>query len=152
MNACPYVVNFGVIPASSHSKNGVGDYLLYKREIRVSYKEDQMGATSVTGRGNGSADGMNKGSSRSTLGVDHLIGPRVVNAGVVTMSASTKDVDFPTLSGVVGDYSVQLTASNSTAVFVTDFTVDGFTINGASGQTIYWSLFKNGLSESDVPN
>lgn len=111
-----------------------------------------MGATSVTGVGVGSAEGMNKGSSRMTLGVDHLIGPRVVNAGLVTMTASTKDVDFETLSGVVGDYSVQLTASNGTAVYVTSFTVDGFTINGASGQTIYWAVFKNGLSGSSVPN
>ena len=110
-----------------------------------------MGATSVTGVGNGSADGLNKGSSRMTLGVDHLVGPRVVDAGVVTMSASTYGVELPTLSGVVGNYSVQLTASNGTAVYVTSFTTAGFTINGASGQTIYWAVFRNGFAPSSLP-
>jgi hypothetical protein len=40
-----------------------------------------MGATSVTGQGTGSADGFNRGSEHQTLGVTHLIGPKVAAGG-----------------------------------------------------------------------
>lgn len=104
-----------------------------------------MGATSVTGKGVGSAEGKNKGTARMTLGTTHLIGPRVVAAGSATLTGSTFVVEFPTLSGVVGDYSFHLTASNGTAVYVTSKAVTGFTINGANGQVVDWMVVKNGL-------
>jgi hypothetical protein len=47
-----------------------------------------MTASSVTGlhkNGVGGVGGKNKGSERMTLGVDHLIGVRIVAAGIVTM-------------------------------------------------------------------
>jgi hypothetical protein len=44
-----------------------------------------MAATSITGTGPGSADGQNRGSEHMTLGVTHLIGPKVVAAGVAIL-------------------------------------------------------------------
>lgn len=118
----------------------------YKREIaEFTNKEDSMGATSVTGVGLGSAEGSNKGTDRMTLGVGHLIGPRVVAAGSVTLSASTGVVAFPTLPGLVGDYGFHLTASTAAAVHVTSKAVTGFTVNGTSGQVVDWMVVKNGL-------
>ena len=51
-----------------------------------------MGATSVTGKGNGSVDGSNKGSEHMSLGHRHLIGPRIQLAGLATLVAGTLDV------------------------------------------------------------
>lgn len=104
-----------------------------------------MGATSVTGVGQGSAEGMNKGNERMTLGTTHLIGPHIVAAGSITMTASTGAVELPTLPGVVGQYSFHLTGNNSSAVFATSKAVTGFTVNGASGQVVDWMVVKNGL-------
>ena len=104
-----------------------------------------MGATSVTGKGLGSAEGMNKGTSRMTLGTNHLIGPHIVAAGSITLSASTGIVELPTLPGVVGDYSFHLTAGSTGHVFVTSKAVTGFTVNGTNGQVVDWMVVKNGL-------
>jgi hypothetical protein len=104
-----------------------------------------MGATSVTGKGLGSAEGMNKGTSRMTLGTGHLIGPHIVAAGNFTLTGSTGAVEIPTLPGVVGDYSFHVTADTANAVHVTSKAVTGFTINGTSGQVVSWMVVKNGL-------
>jgi hypothetical protein len=104
-----------------------------------------MGATSVTGKGLGSAEGMNKGTARMTLGSDHLIGPHVVAAGNFTMTGATGVVQIPTLSGVVADYSFHVTADTANSVHVTAKAVTGFTINGTNGQVVSWMIVKNGL-------
>lgn len=104
-----------------------------------------MSATSVTGKGNGSADGKNKGSGRMSLGVNHLIGPHVVAAGSATLSSSTFVVEFPVLTGVTADYGFHVTGSTSAAVYVSSKTVNGFTINGATAQVVDWMVVKNGL-------
>ena len=103
-----------------------------------------MGATSVTGKGLGSADGMNKGSSRDTLGVGHLIGPRVVYAGNWTLVGATDTIEYPTLSGVVGDYSFHVTATTTGHVFVSNPTTNSFVLNGTDGQVVSWMIVKNG--------
>ena len=106
-----------------------------------------MGATSVTGiSGPGTAAGKQRGSEHMSLGVEKLIGLRPFAAGTATLTGSTFAVVLPTLPGVASDYSVHVTASNSTAVFVTSLTTGGFTINGASGQTVYWVVMKNGIA------
>lgn len=104
-----------------------------------------MGATSVTSVGHGSAEGMTKGTYRMTLGTNHLIGPHIVAAGTATLSASTFVVEFPTLTGVVADYSFHVTANTAAAVYVTPKAVTGFTINGTSAQVVGWMVVKNGL-------
>jgi len=66
-----------------------------------------MGATSVTGVGQGSAEGSNKGSERMTLGAEKIIGPRVVYAGSVTTDGSgDATVVLPAFAGVTADYVV----------------------------------------------
>lgn len=104
-----------------------------------------MGATSVTGVGQGSAEGSNKGTDRMTLGTNHLIGPHIVAAGTVTLAASTFVVQIPTLPGVVGNYGFHVTADATGHVFVTAKAVTGFTINGTSTQVVDWMIVKNGL-------
>lgn len=66
-----------------------------------------MGATSVTGVGQGSSEPYNKGAQgRQTLGVGHLIGPHIVYAGSGTLSGGTLAVEIPPLTGVAADYVV----------------------------------------------
>lgn len=74
-----------------------------------------MGATSVTGKGFGSAESANKGAQgRQTLGVGHLIGPHVVNAGKVALSGSgTATLEIPPLSGADNDYVVMVSHLDS---------------------------------------
>ena len=69
-----------------------------------------MTASTVTGRGIGSADGNNKGSERMTLGVDHLIGTRIVLSGQVQIEdGGTGSVAFgQSLDGQGSDYIVYL--------------------------------------------
>jgi len=66
-----------------------------------------MGATSVTGKGFGSAEAANKGAQgRQTLGVGHLIGPHVVYAGSVQLSGGAATVNISPLVGAASDYIV----------------------------------------------
>ena len=104
-----------------------------------------MGATSVTGKGIGSAEGSNKGTSRDTLGVGHLIGPRVVYAGNHTLAGTTDTIEYPTLTGVVGDYSFHATAATTGHVFISTKTTSSFVLNGTDGQVVSWMIVKNGL-------
>ena len=97
-----------------------------------------MGASSVTGVGQGSADKAGqKGSEHLFIGVEKLIGPRIVHAGSVALnnaSPSLAVVTFPVvLPGVVADYIVLATAVSTVgaahAVTISGFTTAGFTIN-----------------------
>lgn len=79
-----------------------------------------MGATSVTGVGQGSALGHNKGAAQQTLGVNHLVGPHLVAAGVTTLAAASGQatvVNLPVASGV---YAVQANTLTS-GVFAPTF-------------------------------
>jgi hypothetical protein len=54
-----------------------------------------MGAQTVTGRGQGSAEATSKGDkNRNFIGVEKLIGPRVVAAGKITLAAGVGTVNF----------------------------------------------------------
>jgi hypothetical protein len=50
--------------------------------------EIHMGATSVTGVGFGSVEGLNAGRKEYTVAASRLIGPRVVACGTVTITAN----------------------------------------------------------------
>lgn len=112
-----------------------------------------MGASSVTGiSGPGSVAGNNKGSEHMSLGVNKLIGPRVMAAGAETLSGTTGTVEIPKLAGVVGDYIVMLTGVSTTVAYVsTDLAavastdVWNFVITGGSGEVVHWMIVKKGL-------
>lgn len=113
-----------------------------------------MTATSVTGRGTGSADRKNKGSEHNTLGVGHLIGPRVVMAGTATLSGGgVFEVRLPLLAGVATDYVVHLTATGGAVTIVPRVSTvmsfasgdTKFTITGDAAAVIYWTIVKKGL-------
>ncbi len=100
-----------------------------------------MSASSVSGVGTGSAIGKSKNSPNVTLGVERLIGPRVILTGSFTLSASTGNVVFPTaLPGVATDYQIY-TASVAHS-YASSVTVNGFVLNGTSGNTVNFMVVK----------
>ena len=113
-----------------------------------------MTATSVTGIGQGSSDGKNKGSQRMTLGVDHLIGPRVVHTGKAAMfsgSPSTAVVTFPqplesgfTYTAVISPIVTTSGSAPAGSFAVYNLNVNNFTIVGPnlSAQEVYWVVSK----------
>jgi len=112
-----------------------------------------MGASSVTGVGLGAADGKNKGSVHMTLGVGHLIGPRVVVADDATLDGSgDASIVFPNLGGVVGDYIVTATHTDTTtpaavaASLAMDATSTTVTLKGAASDVVTYSIIKKGLA------
>jgi hypothetical protein len=75
-----------------------------------------MGASSVTGKGLGSADKNQKGAEHMRLGAEKIIGPRVVYAGVATTDGSGDvTVKLPELSGVSTDYIAVVTETGVAA-------------------------------------
>jgi hypothetical protein len=95
-----------------------------------------MGATSVTGVGQGAAWG-NKGPHNGRDQYVPLLSPHVVIAGTVTVAGGTTAVVFPAaLPGAPTNYAVVATAaSGSTAITITkagSTTFTGFTITGAN--------------------
>ena len=111
-----------------------------------------MGATSVTGKGLGSADGQNKGSSHMTLGAEKLIGPRVVACDEITLDGSgDKVVKLPLLAGTAADYICHATDSHATAATacacaLTLTTETVLTFKGTASQTVAYSIIKRGLA------
>ena len=102
-----------------------------------------MGATSVTGTGHGSADGMNKGSEHMTLGVSHLIGTRVVRAGRLTLAGGTGTVEFPPLPGVATDYiPIAMSLSGANPVGKTGFDVNYLTVVGTGTDSVAFIIVK----------
>lgn len=112
-----------------------------------------MGATSVTGvSGPGSVAGNQKGSEHMSLGVNKLIGPKVVACGLETLVGTTAVIEVPAPTGVVGDYGVFLQTDSATAAYVsiamaavTGSDAWGFTVTAASNAVVNWMLVKTGL-------
>lgn len=115
--------------------------------------------TTVTGRGRGAADGKNKGSEHSTLGVSHLIGPRIVAAGSVALATGAAVVKLPALVGATVDGSGNITnyvaictataAANGVLTQVDN--ADGtketvLTIAGTGTQTVQYIITKSGVA------
>jgi len=112
-----------------------------------------MGATSVTGKGLGSASGKNKGSSHMTIGAEKLVGPRVVACDEVTLDGSGDlVVKLPVLSGVAADYVCIATDSHATAAtpcacaLTMDSSTTTLTFKGTAAQTVAYSVIKKGLA------
>ena len=109
-----------------------------------------MPATSVTGRGLGSAVPNNKGSEHSSMGVGHLIGPRVVAGGSTALSGGAAVIKLPLLEGAITDYIVMtndITANNaSNGVLSVAGGNTVLTLAGTSTDTIQWQISKIGTS------
>ncbi len=109
-----------------------------------------MAASSVTGVGPGSADRVNKGSEHMHLGVDHLIGPRMVDAGQASLTSgtpSTCNIPFTkVLTSATGYYAfaqpVGTTSGSAVDLSVSQVATTGFTVTGgnSSTQTFNWQL------------
>lgn len=110
-----------------------------------------MAATSVTGKGPGSADGKNKGSAHMTLDVGNLIGPRVMAAGTATLSSGSASVILPALDGVTADYMVLCgdasgTAAATSATLAISGSTTTLTLKGTGTNTVKWAVIKIGIS------
>lgn len=107
-----------------------------------------MGATSVTGvSGAGSVEGIQRGSEHMSLGVEKLIGPRVVAGGSATLSGGgTVTVVFPVLSGVAADYIGIANDTNATvgAVNITALTTSSIALKGTATHVVNWMIIKAG--------
>lgn len=109
-----------------------------------------MAASSVTGVGPGSADKVNKGSEHMHLGVDHLIGPRMVDAGQASLTSgtpSTCNVPFTkALASATGYFAftqpVGTTSGTASDLSVTNVATTGFTVTGPNSvtTTFNWQL------------
>lgn len=112
-----------------------------------------MGATSVTGvSGPGSVAGNQKGSEHQSLGVEKLIGPKVVAAGHETLSGTTAVVELPAPTGAVADYMVVLQTDSAVPAYtsVALAAVAGsdswsFTVTADTDAKVDWMVVKKGL-------
>jgi hypothetical protein len=102
-----------------------------------------MGATSVTGKGRGSADGKNKGSAHMTLGVAHLIGPNIVAAGKATLSDGTVSLDLVPMD-TSKTYVVLATDQSANAVATGTFvsSTGTLTLKGTTTDVISYVIVK----------
>lgn len=112
-----------------------------------------MGATSVTGKGLGSADKKNKGSEHTSMSVSKLIGPRIVYADQVTLDSSGDlTIILPELPLEASKYIVvatdaHATAATACAAALTVATgVTTITVKGTASQLTNVVIMKRGLS------
>ncbi len=112
-----------------------------------------MGATSVTGKGLGSADKRQKGSEHLRVGAEKIIGPRIVACGAGTLDGSGDlTIILPLPSGVIGDYMVFTTDAQATAAAATACTMtmvtDGLSLvfKGPAAGAIHYLVVKKGLA------
>ncbi len=113
-----------------------------------------MGASSVTGVGQGSADKTGqKGSEHLFVGVEKLIGPRVVLAGSWTLAGTSDEIVFPQpLPGVAADYIVITQSNAGTHSWASSFDVDGFTLNGTDTNVVAYAVIRvNNASVTAYP-
>ena len=112
-----------------------------------------MAATSATGTGLGSADGQNKGSEHMTLGVGHLIGPRVMASGSVALDGGgLATIVLAAMPGVSADYFVMVGDASGTAATTSGtlaITADSdttLTLDGTATNVVKWAVIKIGTS------
>lgn len=110
-----------------------------------------MGATSVTGVGPGSVEGLDRGSERMTLAVGNLLGPKVVRAGSVTLVGGAGTVSFGKLDGSASDYVVFLQDSTAAAAATySALTTSGFTVAGTGTHVINYMVVEAGQAAKTV--
>lgn len=111
-----------------------------------------MGATSVTGKGLGSADKRQKGSEHLRIGAEKLIGPRPVAVGHVTLSGSgTATVILPPVDT---NYSYVVLANDTNtsaaaavgASIATSGSATTLTFKGTNSHVVMYGVFKFGLA------
>lgn len=102
-----------------------------------------MAASSVSGVGQGSAlKAGQKGAESMNLGVERLIGVRIVHSGTVTLVGGVKAVLFPdTLPGLNSDYIV-IAGGSANYAYATLVTTTGFTMNGTGTQTVSYIVVR----------
>jgi hypothetical protein len=109
-----------------------------------------MGASSVTGVGQGSADKIGqKGSEHMHLDAGNLIGPHIVASGTATLSSGTKALHIPLLPGVAADYVVvggNQTNANAWKCVITLGTDTTLTFTGTGSDVIGYAVVKTGLA------
>ena len=107
-----------------------------------------MAASSVTGTGYGSAEDYNRGRKENHIGVERLIGPRVVAAGSATLTTGAATVVLPLLPGAVTDYVVMVTDATAAAACkgVLTFNTNDTTITlaGTSSDVLQWAIISVG--------
>jgi hypothetical protein len=133
-----------------------------------------MGASSVTGVGSGSAEGLTQARYSQAIPVSLINGPKVVAAGSILLNALTTTINLPTqlyLPQVQGaDFQCQYvvvcndTADQGGGVLIPGpcyglFVVDGtdprrqyINFYGTGGNTLVWSLIQVGASLAQSPN
>lgn len=111
-----------------------------------------MSATTVTGRGLGSADKKGKGDEHLRVGAEKIIGPRVVAVGSKLLDGSGDgSVVLPVLPGVTANYLVFATDQNAAAAAVSaSLVITGsattLTIKGTAARTISYCVLRVGLA------
>lgn len=109
-----------------------------------------MVAQSVTGTGQGSAEGKTKGADRQTLGSEKILGPQVVIAGQVTLpSGSPHTIKFPKLEGTPEDYSAVAATEDGSSIAVKldmDATSTSVTLTGTASTLVYYMVSRNGMA------
>lgn len=110
-----------------------------------------MGATSVTGVGQGSVEGVHAGPKHWTVNADRVLGPRIVACGTATLASGTVDVVLPLLGGTAADYAVLVNTNGTTArstsatlVFSADATT--VTVKGTGTDPVWWAIVKQGIA------
>ena len=110
----------------------------------------------MSGIGQGSAEGFTRNSPNATLGVNHLIGTRIIRSGRVTLDgAGSGTVTFPeVLPGVIADYLVFLQGLSATVTRPSAETVSGFSITGGVADVVNWEVVKatgSSTAANDLP-
>jgi hypothetical protein len=112
-----------------------------------------MTATTVTGRGLGSADKKGKGDEHLRVGAEKLIGPRAVAIGKFTLDGSGDGtVKLPVLTGTAANYLVLANDTNTSAAAAVGASlaigsgVTTLTLKGTAAHVISYGVFKLGLA------
>lgn len=77
-----------------------------------------MGATTTQGTGPGSATEKTKKTEYHSLGVNKLVGPKIVFCSQVLLEGKTGLVYIPSQCGQVSDYCIFLTNNSSNHAFI----------------------------------
>jgi len=108
-----------------------------------------MGASSVSGKGFGSAVSANKVTKdRQNLGVAHLIGPYIGAANSVKCSGSSTIVQLPKLSDKNSDWVVLVTNTNFSNPASAASIVDSnwkFTVCASEGDVVNYLVIYKGI-------
>lgn len=108
-----------------------------------------MTAQSVTGTGQGSAEGKTKGTIRQTLGPDKIIGSTVVIADAVELWTTAQlSFSWPKLEGSVNDYVLVATTETGSPVaakLYMDSTSTQVRLTGGVGEKVHYVVIKKGF-------